>query len=156
MRQDVHWYDLVFLGLIVLFVACIGTRRAEAQQACPPTGTIPNYNALVCWTNATQDSLGAPLPATGPGSLTGTRLQRSWVASVTGSCGWDTTLNKVQNFDVLPTVTTMYFENLPIGKYCYRALHNAEAVPDSAWSAVVTKYSPGPTQKSKPPGVAIY
>lgn len=129
---------------------------SQELPSCPPTGTIAKNAALLCWTNATQDTDGNALPATGDGSLTQTRVQRAFVLSPTGACAWNTTTNEVQNFDVTPDVTRMFFENMKPGKWCFRLRHSALNVPDSVWTSPVSKVVPKPAAASGAPTVTVY
>lgn len=139
---------------LLLFVSS----QAFAQQACPPTGTIATDAALLCWVNATQDVNGNALPATGPFSLTQTRIQRS-----TGATCQTTFGTVVETLNVTPDVTMVLFESLPAGRWCYRARHVSRDAASvellSDWSAVATKIAAAPTPppaKAKPTTITIY
>lgn len=128
---------------------------AFAQQTCPPTSPVASDAALLCWINATQDVNGNPLPATGPFSLTQTRIQRSTGASCQTTFGTVT-----ETLNVTPDVLMVLFENLPAGRWCYRARHvsrdaaNVELLSD--WSATVSKVAAAPTPPpAKPRPVTI-
>lgn len=131
---------------------------AFAQQTCPPTGTIAVDAALLCWTNATQDVNGNPLPATGAGSLTGTRIQRA-VVGATATCAFTTI---AETLNVLPDITQLLFQNLPAGRHCFRVRHLADnPAPNdmSDWSATVSKVTTAPVPppaKPKPLTISIY
>lgn len=146
----------VKFGLITLALLFAGA--AQAQQTCPPTGTVAVDAALLCWTNATQDVNGNPLPATGPGSLTGTRVQRAVVAA-TVSCSFTTI---AETLNVTPDVKLMFFQNLAPGKHCFRIRHVADnPAPNdvSDWSATASKVTVSPTPppaKPKPLTITIY
>jgi hypothetical protein len=132
---------------------------ALAQQTCPPTGTIAVDAALLCWTNATQDVNGNPLPATGPFALTQTRVQRAVVGS-TASCAFTVI---AETLNVTPDVTQMFFQNLPVGKHCFRARHISRDSADvelfSDWTATVSKVTTSPVPppaKPRPLTITIH
>jgi hypothetical protein len=143
-----------YLATLVLGLCYCGT--ASSQQACPPTGPIAADAALLCWVNATQDINGAPLPATGPGALTQTRVQRA-VVGATATCAFTTV---AEALNVLPAVTSVLFQALPAGKHCFRARHvsldaaGAEMLSD--WSPTASKVAVPPIGKSKPLTITIY
>jgi hypothetical protein len=119
---------------------------AEAQVA--PTA------ARITWTNATQDVNGAQLPATGPGALTQTRIQRSFGASCETNFG-----TAAQTLNVTPDVLSVLFENLEPGRHCFRARHvsrdaaNVEQLSD--WTATVSKVIASPIGRARPPVITI-
>lgn len=154
-RSDVRWYDLVFVGLCIA-IALVASSRAEAQQSCPPSGPVPTNAALLCWTNATQDVDGNPLPATGPGALTQTRAQRAVVAA-SATCSFSTI---AETLNVTPDVTMLFFQNLTAGKHCYRARHialdaaGAELLSD--WTPYVSKVVAPAAVKPRPLTITIH
>ena len=129
---------------------------AVAQQTCPPTTPVSGSEALVCWTNATQDVNGNTLPATGPGAITQTRVQRAVVGS-TLSCSFTTI---AETLNVASTVTMLLFQNLGTGKQCFRARHIAldaaglELLSD--WSATASKVTTAAIGKAKPITITVY
>lgn len=144
---------------LTLLALLLFAAPALAQQTCPPTGTVASDAALLCWTNATQDVNGNPLPATGPFALTQTRVQRATVAA-TASCSFTTI---AETLNVVPAVTQMFFQNLPAGKHCFRARHasrdeaNVELLSD--WTATVSKVATPPAPppaKPRPLTITIH
>lgn len=143
---------------LAIFALLLFAAPALAQQTCPPTGGIASDAALLCWVNATEDVNGNPLPATGPFSLTQTRIQRS-----TGATCQTTFGTAVETLNVTPDVKMVLFENLPAGRWCYRARHVSRDAASvellSDWSAVATKIAAAPTPppaKSKPTTITIF
>lgn len=126
---------------------------AQAQQVCPPTGTIPTNAALLCWTNATQNVDGSAIPATGLLALKSTQIQRAMVAAAV-TCDFTTI---TETLSVTPDVNKVYLENLPAGKHCFRARHYNNENTASAFSATVSKTSVAPAlAKPKPLTITIY
>ncbi len=118
---------------------------AEAQVA--PTA------ARISWTNATQDVNGNALPATGPGALTQTRIQRSTTCT---SSSFGTV---AQTLNVTPDVLSVLFENLEPGTHCFRARHISRDAADveqfSDWTATVSKVIAAPIGRARPPVITI-
>ena len=115
--------------------------------------TIASNAAKATWVNATQLESAAPIPATGPESIVQTRIVR-------GTCNADGTSvpTILETLNVPITVTTVLFENLPDGTFCYRARHIQENGGMSLWSVTVSKVSTQPVvvpQKTKPPSITI-
>jgi hypothetical protein len=114
--------------------------------------------AKLTWTNATQNTDGTPIPATGDKALGSVRIQRSVVSTCDAAAGPFGTPAEVLNIAVPATTAT--FANLtPAGKHCFRA---ASVLVDGTlgpWSAVLTKLiviPPPPTPpKAKPPTITI-
>lgn len=131
--------------IVEILVGGILAFNAEAQVA--PTA------ASLTWTNATTDVNGTPLPATGPGALTQTRIQRSLNCT---SSGFGTV---AQTLNVTPDVLSVLFENLEPGTHCFRARHvsldaaNVEVL--SNWSTTVSKIVTAPIGKPRPPVITI-
>jgi hypothetical protein len=148
-------YALPFLVLI-LTTAAWGTARAQVM--CNGGGDPVAQNAArVCWTNATTDTAGVSLPATGVGSLKTTRLQRAHMATATTSCDFAAPADPLETKDFAPTVGGYLYENLPDGRHCFRARHvNNEGIM-SDWSAVVWKaiVAPRPPGKPNAPTVTV-
>ena len=126
-----------------LFVlAALLAANASAQ-------TLPTNSAIVRWTNATTDVNGNPLPATGAGSLTSTRIARSAGATCATTFG-----TAIEVISVPIDVLMVRFDNLPAGTNCFRARHVANnPAPDdlSDWSPIVSKVSVVPTGKPGKP-----
>ena len=146
------------MTILLLFAAL----EVHAQQTCPPApGSIAVDAALLCWTNATTDVNGNALPATGPGSLKQTRIQRAQVAA-TADCSFTTV---AQTLNVTPDVLMVLLENLTPGKQCFRIRHVAEPLTAggaellSDWTATAFKVTTAPVPppaKAKPPTVTVY
>lgn len=111
--------------------------------------------ARVSWTNATQDVDGSALPATGPGALTQTRIQRALVGAA-ANCSFGTV---AQTLNVTPDVLSVLFENLEAGKHCFRARHISRDASDaellSDWSASVSKVVAPAVVRPRPPTITI-
>lgn len=150
------------LPFLLLIFGTVAWSTSHAQVACPPTSAIPTNNVLVCWTNATEnvpvppETIGTPIPATGPDALKTTTVQRAQVAA-SATCAFGTI---AQTLNVTPDVTRVYFENLPDFKHCFRVKHVNNADASSAWSGTVSKTTTTPQPpappKSKPPTISIY
>lgn len=131
------------LGILV--GAALASWSADAQVA--PTA------ARVTWTNATTDVNGNSLPASGPGALTQTRIQRSL------NCTASSFGTVAQTLNVTPDVLSVLFENLEPGTHCFRARHisrdaaNVEQLSD--WSATVSKLISAPIGRARPPVITI-
>lgn len=135
-----------FLSLAILALASFA---AQGQVVCTGGGDpVANNAAKACWTNATTDVAGTPLPATGVGSIKTTRLQHVRMATVTTSCDFAAPADPMETKDFAPTVGGFLFENLADGRHCFRARHiNNEGIM-SDWSPIVYKNISAP----KPPG----
>ena len=120
----------------------------DAHSQVAPTA------ARITWTNATQDVNGVQLPATGPGALTQTRIQRSFGASCLTNFG-----TAAQTLNVTPDVLSVLFENLEPGRHCFRARHVSRDAADaellSDWTAVVSKVIAAPVGRARPPVITI-
>ncbi len=107
--------------------------------------------ARVSWTNATLDVNNAPLPVTGPDSIGETRVVRS-----TGDACMTTFGTVVETLNVPPTVLSVLFENLPAGRWCFRARHVAVDGELSDWSPIVSKVSVlPPNRPARPVSITI-
>lgn len=126
---------LAFLGGLVLIALVAFVCEAHAGEA------------LVSWQNATLDTAGQPLPATGPDALAETRVAIG-TCSAPGVFG--SNIGGVSA--VLAAVTSLLFENLVDGSYCFRARHGTNAGVFSDWSVVVSKTITTPPKKPRPPG----
>lgn len=139
---------LIAIAAAGAFVAFLAFAQATATDA-----------ARISWTNATVDEAGNPLQNCNvtpcqPGQLIGTRIQRSLNCTATNFGTAAETLN------VPHAVTSVLFENLPAGTWCYRARHVAEPVGTgdglSLWSAVVQKVSVKPaTKPARPVSITV-
>ena len=136
-----------FIFAMLMLLAVIA-RDAQAQTVAPDA-------AHISWMNATQDTAGNTLPASGPGSIRQTRIQRSF------NCTASSFGTAVETLNVLASVNSVLFENLPAGKWCYRARHvqNAPVAGDpdifSAWSATLSKVSNPAPPPAGPPTAPI-
>lgn len=143
-----------YIAILFLFF----TANAVAQQVCPPTGDIPVDAALLCWVNATLDVNDNPLPATGPGALNQTRIQRAQVAAG-ANCSFTTI---AQTLNVTPDVIMVFLENLTPGKHCFRLRHIANGTTTdtmSDWTATSSKVTTAPTPppaRPRPGTITIY
>lgn len=127
------WIALAFLALL----------PATAQ------GQVASNAARITWVNATQLENGAPIPATGPESIIQTRVVR-------GSCNADGSFGVVlETLNVPVTATSVLFEQIAAGTYCYRARHVQENLGLSGWSVTVSKVAVQPVSKPKPPSITI-
>lgn len=134
--------------LLCLGVLALASFGAGAQVVCNGGDPVPLNAAKACWTNATSDVSGTPLPATGVGSLKTTRLQRIRMATAATSCDFAAPADPMETKDFAPTVGGFLFENLADGRHCFRARHiNNEGIM-SDWSPTVYKNITAP----KPPG----
>lgn len=86
----------------------------------------------VTWTNATQNTDGTAIPATGPGSIANTRVEY-------GTCNGTAFGTKVGEVVVAGSATTTPTPNLAPGTYCGRAIHINTYGEESAPSNVATK-----------------
>lgn len=98
--------------------------------------------ASLTWTNATKNTDGSNIPATGPGSLTSTLIEY-------GSCSGGAFGTKAGEVVVAGTVTNTTVPGLEPGTYCFRAKHINTYGEMSDWSAVVSKTYAAP--KPNPP-----
>lgn len=117
-----------YLIAVILFVA------AGAAVAAVLTAT---------WQNATTNTDGSAIPATGPGSIASTRFE--W-----GTCGSGGTFGtKLGERVVAGTVTSAPTDDLGPGTYCGRGYHTNTYGVESDPSIVVQKVVPAP--KPNPP-----
>lgn len=98
--------------------------------------------ATVSWQNATTNTDGSAIPASGPGSIANTRIE--W-----GTCGpGDSFGTKVGDKLVAGTVTTGQSDDLPVGRWCLRAVHintyGVESDPSAVGVKVVAAPKPNP------------
>lgn len=101
----------------------------------------------ISWTNATTNTNGSTIPATGPGSLTLTRVE--W-----GSCNADgitfgTVLGQI-NVDFPGTLIDLDFAP---ALWCFRAFHRNTYSVESVASVTRTRLVPPPTPGR--PGLAV-
>lgn len=96
-------------------------------------------DATVSWTNPTQNTNGSTIPATGPGSLTGTRVEY-------GSCLGAAFGTKAGEVTVTAPATSVTITGLADGStYCFRAFSRNTGGNESAASNVAAKIIPMPT-----------
>ncbi len=91
------------------------------------------------WENATRNTDGSAIPASGPGALTGTQIEygpcnagRTALASVTAT------------IDAPAGAAAAASPNLPPGDWCSRARHSNTYGEFSTWTGVVFKSVPRP------------
>lgn len=93
------------------------------------------------WTNATQNTDGSAIPASGAGSLVSTRVE-------IGSCsGVAFGTKSGEQTASMPTTKTV-FVNLAPGTYCIRAFHKNTYGMESVASAIASKTIAPPTPSS--------
>ena len=103
-------------------------------------------DANLSWTLATQNTDGSTIPASGAGSLTGTRVE--W-----GSCV-GTAFGTAAGTVTVPTpATTHTVTGLGVATYCFRAFSRNSYGVESNPSGVVSKIVPAPTPN--PPVLAV-
>lgn len=107
--------------------------------------------ARLTWVPATLDVNNNPLPTTGPDAIEFTRIQRSTGADCMTNFG-----TVVETLNLPLAVVTAFFENLPAGRWCFRARHIAFDLEQSDWSPVVTKLSVWPVGRpARPVSITI-
>lgn len=100
--------------------------------------------AHVSWTNATQNTDGSAIPASGPGSLVSTTTEWS-------SCGpGDTFTTKAGELTVPKSQTAADTPDLAVGRWCLRAYHTNTYGVNSDPSGTGVKVVAAP--KPNPPG----
>lgn len=154
MPITIRGFIMFMMMLLILFMALF-QQPAQAQDAsCPPVpGSIKSNEILLCWSNATQNTDGTPIPATGPDALKQTRVQRAQVAT-TATCSFSTV---TETLNVTPDVTRMFFQNMPTFKHCFRLKHIAEDNEESAFTGTLSKNtSPPPSPRPGGPTITIY
>ena len=103
-------------------------------------------DALLSWTPPTTNTDGSAIPATGAGSLTGTRVE--W-----GSCS-GTAFGTAAGTVTVPTpATSTTITGLGVATYCFRAFARNAYGSESLASAVVNKVFPAPVPN--PPVLAV-
>jgi hypothetical protein len=115
------------------------------------------YDATVTWKNATQDTAGALLPATGPEALRDTRVRF-------GTCNaTNDGIATVRDLITVPaSQLSLLVTGLPAGTFCFQAQHStneaalgaASGDGVSAWTSVVTKTF-APRKPKAPTSVVI-
>jgi hypothetical protein len=108
---------------VKVFLVMIAALFAVPVLAAVFTGT---------WTNATQNTDGSAIPATGPGSITQTTLQY-------GTCNGADFLGLIGEVQAAGTATSQSLPDLGPGTYCFRAKHTNTFGNSSAYSNVMTK-----------------
>lgn len=140
--------------VITATLLCLFAAPVFAQAVCGQTTQIPRDAALVCWTNATQDVNGNPIPAPpAEGSLKTTRLQRAYHATPTTPCDFAATSEPLQTLNFTPDVGSQYFPSgLKVGRHCFRIRHINTKDQMSDWSQIVYKIvAPITIAKPSPP-----
>lgn len=141
--------------VMVKWIAILAGALALATFAVTASAQVASDAARVSWTNATQDVNGGALalcPDTGTkpaGCLIGTRVQRGNAANCAATFG-----AVAETINVPHAVTSVLFENLAPGTWCFRVRHTANnPAPDdvSAWTATVTKIIVRPVGKPERP-----
>lgn len=89
-------------------------------------------NVTAQWTNPTQNVDGSTIPASGPGSLTSTRLE--W-----GTCSGTAFGTRIAEQIVAAPATSFTITNLGPGTYCFRAFSRNTFGQESAPSGVVQR-----------------
>lgn len=127
----------------LLAVALMLPTVAFGQAVCGQTTSadLPRDAALLCWTNATQDVNGNPLPPFGEeGSIKTTRIQRAYMASATTPCDFAASAEPLQTINLTPEIGQYYFPSgLKVGRHCFRARHINTKDVMSDWSPIVWK-----------------
>lgn len=147
MTRESKWWlrlALAVVGYWLLVYLALAAAPALAQAVAPDA-------ARVTWTNATELVTGAPIPASGPESIVTNRVQRAL-------CGTGDAFGSVQEtLNVPSTVNALLFENLPPGRYCFRARHVQENGGLSDWSAIARKTIevPAPALPKRPLSISI-
>lgn len=98
--------------------------------------------ASLTWTNATKNTDGSNIPATGPGSLASTTVEY-------GSCSGSNFGAKIGEVVVAGTIINATVPGLEPGTYCFRAKHTNTYGESSDWTAAVSKTYAAP--KPNPP-----
>lgn len=141
----------------LLALAGLAALPAQAQVVCTGGDTVAATSARVCWTNATTDTAGVELPATGVGSLKLTRLQHIRMASIAADCDFAAPAEPIETKEFAPTVGGFLYENLLNGRHCFRARHVNNEGLLSDWSPVAYKNiaAPKPPGKPRPPSLSV-
>lgn len=127
------------LVVIAVVVATIGIALMVA---------IPAHaaDATVSWTPPTANTDGSAIPASGAGSLTGTRVE--W-----GSCSGAAFGTAAGTVTVPAPAATTTITGLGVATYCFRAFARNSYGVESLASSVVSKTIPAPTPN--PPVLAV-
>lgn len=128
----------VVLGILAAFVVVLGLAIASVAHA---------DDLIVSWTNPTHNTTGTAIPASGPGSLTGTRLE--W-----GSCSGTAFGTKAGEVTAPAGATSATIAGVaPAATYCVRAFSRNTYGAESASSNVASKVVPVPVPN--PPVLAV-
>lgn len=94
-------------------------------------------NKTVTWVNATKNTDGSTIPATGPGSLTRTTVEY-------GTCAAGNAFGtKAGEVFVAPPATTLTVNLVVVQMYCLRAMHtNTFGMVSAASNIAVTSVAP--------------
>lgn len=103
-------------------------------------------NLVVSWTNPTTNTDGTPIPVTGAGSLTGTRVE--W-----GTCSGTAFGIKSGEVTAPAGVSTATITNVGPGTWCARAFSRNTYGTESVASNVASKIVPAPVPN--PPILAV-
>jgi hypothetical protein len=103
-------------------------------------------DALLSWTPPATNTDGSAIPATGAGSLTGTRVE--W-----GSCSGTAFGTAAGTVTVPAPSTSTTITGLGVATYCFRAFARNTYGSESLASAVVSKIFPAPVPN--PPVLAV-
>ena len=110
--------------------ACIALSAAFVLSALPKTANAGD--AALTWTLATQNTDGSAIPASGPTSLTATRVE--W-----GTCSGSAFGTVVGQQTVATPSVTYTVTGLAAGVWCFRAYSRTVAGLESAPTNAVTK-----------------
>lgn len=130
MSRRSNWsFSAAYTALSVAIALCLGASPTRAGDA------------VLTWTLATQNTDGTAIPASGPGSLTGTRVE--W-----GSCSGSSFGTKAGEQLVAKPAVTYTVTNLAPGTHCFRAYsrntYGQESAPTNAVQKVIAPPVPQP------------
>lgn len=131
--KDINWP--FYLGAVLILMLVFAVSRVFAADL------------QVSWTNATTNTDGSTIPATGPGSLTLTRVE--WSVCAGGAFG---TVAGTQS-TATGTATSLTVSNVGPATWCVRAFHRNTYGNESTASNVTTKVVPTPVPN--PPILAV-
>jgi hypothetical protein len=137
---------IFFLSAFLVALLVAGCEYAAAQDACP--ATVPSNGACLTWTNATLNTDGSPIPATGDGSLATTEI-RGGTCTATGAPSSSSIL-----LDVPASMSSAYFATRPLGWQCFSVRHVTAGGVFGAWSSWARKELTAPPD-AKPRGPAV-
>lgn len=135
MSRHSNWSSWAgYIASLVVIALCLGASPSHAGDA------------VLTWTLATQNTDGTTIPASGAGSLTGTRVE--W-----GSCSGSNFGTKAGEQVVAKPAVTYTVTNLAPGTYCFRAYSRNTYGQESDPTNVVSKVIAPPTPQ--PPGTLM-